>query len=89
MCQSVRCKGHEANMIYIIGLESLGKNEDNIKLRNQIFVSMTRSRFWVHMSGIKDEEGQDYPFYKEVRSVLDSGTTLEFYPRRPSFSWEE
>ncbi|BAS60299.1 pentapeptide repeat protein (plasmid) [Leptolyngbya boryana NIES-2135] len=80
-----RAKGHEAKFVYILGLESVAQQEDNLLLRNQLFVALTRSQAWVHLSGIKDAHTySDYLLYDEVRRVIASGTTLRFTYRKPS-----
>ncbi len=68
-----RTKGNEADMVYVVGLDHIAKNESNPKLRNQLFVALTRSRGWVHLSGIGD-----YPFYEEVRKVMAQKDTFTF-----------
>ncbi|MBD1842624.1 ATP-binding domain-containing protein [Cyanobacteria bacterium FACHB-63] len=79
-----RAKGHEAKFVYIVGLEAVAQQEDNLLLRNQLFVALTRSMAWVHLSGIQDPDTHtDYVFYEEVRRVLSNGTTLKFTYRRP------
>ncbi|MBW4422554.1 MAG: ATP-binding domain-containing protein [Myxacorys californica WJT36-NPBG1] len=63
-----RAKGHEAKFVYIDGLERAAEQEDNLLLRNQLFVALTRSQAWVHLSGITDPgTPSDYLFYDEVR----------------------
>jgi hypothetical protein len=70
--------------VYILGLESIAQQEDNLLLRNQLFVALTRSQAWVHLSGIKDAHTySDYLFYDEVRRGIASGTTLRFTYRKP------
>lgn len=79
-----RAKGHEAPMVYVLGLELLAQDESNLVLRNQLFVAMTRSMAWVHLSGLKDSSTYtDYLLYHEIRKVIDSGATLKFTYRRP------
>jgi superfamily I DNA and RNA helicase len=39
-----RAKGNEANMVYVVGLDNVAKNESDPNLRNQLFVGLTRSR---------------------------------------------
>ncbi len=51
-------------MVYLVGLDNIAKNESDLKLRNQLFVALTRSRGWVSLSGIGD-----YSFYDEVNQV--------------------
>jgi superfamily I DNA and RNA helicase len=79
-----RAKGHEAPMVYVLGLELLAREETNLALRNQLFVALTRSMAWVHLSGIKDPDTHiDYLLYHEMRKVIESGDTLKFTYRRP------
>lgn len=68
-----RTKGNEADMVYLVGLDNIAKNESDKKLRNQLFVALTRSRGWVDISGIGD-----YPFYEEVNKVIAQGNTFTF-----------
>ncbi|MEA5616463.1 ATP-binding domain-containing protein [Cronbergia sp. UHCC 0137] len=68
-----RTKGNEADMVYLVGLDNIAKNESDTKLRNQLFVALTRSRGWVEISGIGD-----YPFYEEVKEVIAQGNTFTF-----------
>lgn len=73
-----RAKGNEAEMVYVVCMDEVSSNEDNIHLRNQLFVAMTRSRAWVSLSGVGES-----PFYEEVRQVLASGDTFKFTFHRP------
>jgi superfamily I DNA and RNA helicase len=66
-------KGNEADMVYIIGLDLIAKDESNIILRDRLFVALTRARAWVSLSGV----GQ-YPMYREIRQVLASKDTFTF-----------
>ncbi|WP_233554341.1 ATP-binding domain-containing protein [Deinococcus cavernae] len=47
----MQAKGNEADVVYVLGLDRIAQREDNIKLRNQLFVGISRSRGWVHLSG--------------------------------------
>lgn len=73
-----RAKGQEADMVYIIGLDQVAKDEGNLYLRNQLFTAITRTRAWVTLSGVGA-----YPFYEEVQQVLDSGDIFQFVYRKP------
>jgi superfamily I DNA and RNA helicase len=73
-----RAKGNEANMVYVVGLDNVAKNEADPNLRNQLFVGLTRSRGWACLSGIGD-----YPLYDEIRKVIASGDTFTFTFKRP------
>jgi superfamily I DNA and RNA helicase len=68
-----RTKGNEADMVYVVGLDNIAKKESDTKLRNQLFVALTRSRGWVNISGIGN-----YPFYEEVNKVIAQGDTFTF-----------
>lgn len=73
-----RAKGQEADMVYIVGLDQIAKDEGNLYLRNQLFTAITRTRAWVTLSGVGA-----YSFYEEVQQVLDSGETFRFIYRQP------
>jgi superfamily I DNA and RNA helicase len=73
-----RAKGHEADMVYVVGLDRVAKEESNLSLRNQLFVALTRSRAWAEMSGIGN-----YPLYQEIHQVIQSKETLTFTFSRP------
>lgn len=74
-----RAKGNESDMVYVLGLDHVASSENNVNLRNQLFVAMTRARGWVSMSGIQG----NYPMYDEINRVLASGNTFSFI-NRPS-----
>lgn len=52
--------------------------ESNISLRIQVFVGLTRSRAWATMTGVGS-----YPFFEEVKEVLESESTFTFTFKRP------
>jgi uncharacterized protein YjbI with pentapeptide repeats len=68
-----RAKGHEADMVYIVGLEQIAIAENNLNFRNQLFVAMTRSRGWLRLSGLGS-----YPLYEELAQVIKSGNKFTF-----------
>ena len=73
-----RAKGHEADMVYVIGLDQIARNEADISLRNQLFVALTRARGWVSLSGVGN-----YPMYAEMEQVIESKNTFNFVYKRP------
>ncbi|MGB3692262.1 MAG: pentapeptide repeat-containing protein [Spirulinaceae cyanobacterium] len=73
-----RAKGQEADLVYLVGLEQIAKEEHNLSLRNQLLVALTRTRGWVHLSGIGD-----YPLYEELHSIIHKGTSFSFRQDRP------
>lgn len=60
-----RAKGNESNIVYIVHLDQVAQNPDDLNSRNSLFTAMTRSRGWLKISG-----QNDYPFYEEVRKVI-------------------
>lgn len=62
-----RAKGQEADMVYLIGLDNIAQKEDNLYLRHQLLVALTRTRAWVNISGIGD-----YCLYQELRQLINS-----------------
>ena len=68
-----RAKGHEADMVYVVGVDRVAIDERNTTLRNQLFVALTRSRGWLRGSGIGD-----YPLYEEFARAIAGGERLTF-----------
>ncbi|MGK7961190.1 pentapeptide repeat-containing protein [Crocosphaera sp.] len=66
-----RAKGQEADMVYIVGLDHIAKAENDLLLRNQLFVAMTRSRGWLTISGIGN-----YSLYQELEAVIKQKDTF-------------
>ena len=62
-----RAKGNEADMVYIVGLDQVAKQEYRLDLRQQLFIALTRSRGWVQLSGTGA-----YPFYQELWQGIKS-----------------
>ncbi|MBR8837549.1 MAG: DEAD/DEAH box helicase [Stigonema ocellatum SAG 48.90 = DSM 106950] len=74
-----RAKGHEADMVYVVGFDIVARNESDVNFRNQLFVALTRARGWASLSGVGD-----YPMYDEMRKVIASRDTFTFtYKRLP------
>ncbi|MEA5576721.1 DEAD/DEAH box helicase [Anabaena sp. UHCC 0451] len=73
-----RAKGHEADMIYVVGFDNVARNESDVSFRNQLFVALTRARGWANLSGVGN-----YPMYEEMRKVIASGESFTFTYKRP------
>ncbi|NET08498.1 MAG: ATP-binding domain-containing protein [Symploca sp. SIO2B6] len=73
-----RAKGNEAEMVYVVGLDNVAKDESNLQLRNQLFVALTRAKAWVKLSGVGS-----YPLYEEMWRVIRSRDTFTFTFRQP------
>lgn len=76
----MQAKGNEADVVYVVGLDHIAAQEDSIKLRNQLFVGISRSRGWVHLSGAGMSSS---PLKNEIERVIASGSTLRFTYRQP------
>jgi len=74
-----RAKGNEAEFVYVVGLDQIAQGEASAHMRNQLFVALTRSEGWAHLSG----KGEHF-MYDEVREVMESGNIIEFSFSRPS-----
>lgn len=62
-----RAKGHEADLVYLIGLDQIAQDEANLYLRNQLYIAMTRTRAWVNISGIGH-----YSLYQELADLIQN-----------------
>ena len=77
-----KAKGNEAHMVYVVGAEKVAMHENDIKLRNQLFVGLTRSRGWAELMGVR-EAGTE-KMYREIDHVIASGNTFKFvYQKAP------
>lgn len=75
-----RAKGNEADVVYVLGLDQVALDEQDLSVRNQLFTAMSRSRAWLHLSGAGMA---GTAFEREVRAVLASSDTLTFLPSVP------
>ncbi|MBD2578056.1 pentapeptide repeat-containing protein [Oscillatoria sp. FACHB-1406] len=71
-----RAKGHEADLVYIVGLDKIAVDESNLKLRNQLLIALTRARGWAVLSGIGN-----YSFYDEMRNIMQRDETFSIAHR--------
>ena len=78
-------KGNEAGSVYIIGIDSVFSQKNDVTERNKIFTAMTRSLAWVTLSGIggtvdfcrselEELEKNNYNFIFNQPSELDVNT---------------
>ena len=73
-----QAKGNEADVVYVVGFDNVAQREDDINARNQIFVALTRSKGFAHLSGVGEQ-----PMFAEMREVMGCGETLSFTFKRP------
>lgn len=72
-------KGNEAGSVYIIGIDTVFSQKNDITERNKIFTAMTRSLAWVTMSGV----GESVDFcLKELEVLVKNNFELTF--KQPS-----
>lgn len=70
-----RAKGHEAPYVFVLGLDRLAANESKLQHRNQLFVSLTRSRAYCRLSGLTPAADA---LFTELRRVVEAGDRLHF-----------
>ena len=68
-----RAKGQEADVVYLVGLDLIAKDESNLYLRQQLFTALTRTRAWVNLSGVGD-----YSLYRELSQLIDRKGEITF-----------
>lgn len=73
-----RAKGNEAAMVYIVGLEDIAVNEDNIACRNKLFTALTRAKCWVKLMGVGS-----YQLYGEIEQAINSNGKFKFKYKKP------
>jgi len=81
-----RAKGNEADSVYVVGLDQVARNEAEVTLRNHLFVAMSRSRGWLHLSGAGLSATG---FEAEIGRVLAGGNSLTFSRGTPKRLLEE
>lgn len=83
-----RAKGNEALIVYVIGLDVLARAPYDLSSRNSLYVAMTRTRGWLHLSGIRDGDGTG--LYQEVSDCLkdlkETGGVQFTYRKAPSWN---
>lgn len=72
-----RAKGNEANIVFVMGVEVV-PGDATFRMRNALFVGMTRSRGWTYLSGLNIGAVN---LKAELDSLMERYPTLEFtYP---------
>ncbi|MOA65299.1 hypothetical protein D3C78_1916390 [compost metagenome] len=64
--------------MHVVAFDQVARREDDIRMRNQLFVAMSRARGWVSLSGVGEQ-----PMCDEVRQVMASEGEYRFTLRRP------
>lgn len=73
-----RAKGNEAAMVYVVGIESIARNEDDIAKRNKLFTALTRAKCWVKVLGVGD-----YSLYDELVKAIEAKGRFKFLYTKP------
>lgn len=80
-----RAKGNEAAMVYIMGITDVSKKTNDyqeMKYRNNLFTSITRSKLWVRLSGVGDITN----ISREIEMIKRKNYKLAFkYPNEDEF----
>lgn len=74
----IRAEGNEANMVYIIGLDEVARNEGDINYRNKLFVALTRAKCWVKVMAVGN-----YSLYHEFQRAIEAKGAFRFKFRKP------
>jgi len=71
-----KAKGNEAGSIYILGVDAIFKNSNDLYERNKLFTAITRSKGWVFITGSGDgaQKSKD-----ELDVLVVNGNELNFY----------
>ena len=74
-----RAKGNEAGMVYLVNAQDChGRGPNLARIRNRLFVAITRSKAWVRVLGVGDGMRA---IETEYRKLVDHGFELRFaYP---------
>lgn len=78
LTQIGRAKGNEAPMVYVVGLEVIGKDESSVKQRNKLFTAMTRAKCWVNLMGVGS-----YTLYEEIQKAISCNGEFKFKFSKP------
>lgn len=71
-----KAKGNEAGSIYVMGVDTIFKNSNDLYERNKLFTSITRSKGWVFITGIGDGAKK---CETELNALSTNGNALNFY----------
>jgi superfamily I DNA and RNA helicase len=69
-----RARGNEADLVYVVGCDAIARQESSLNLRHQLFIALTRTRGWVKLSGIGENQ-----FYAEIRKVIATKSKFLFH----------
>jgi len=68
-------KGNEVGSVYIVGIDTIFSQKNDITQRNKIFTALTRSLAWVNMSGVGNSV--DYCI-EELKKLIENKFELRF-----------
>ena len=74
-----KAKGNESGMVYVMGVDYIFNNPNNIVYRNKLFTGITRSKGWVSLTGFTLKGSQ---CSEEIQKLRDKKYKLVF--KQPS-----
>ena len=73
-----KAKGNEAAVVFVVGLDGVAYEVDEVRARNKIFAAFTRSRAWLRVSGLA---GPTSKLFAEMKATIDNFPAFRFvYP---------
>ncbi|AWV44577.1 hypothetical protein CD201_08320 [Hafnia alvei] len=75
-----KAKGNEAYSVYFIGVDYLSHGLD-VRNRNLIFTGMTRTKAWLHLTGVGNSVSAINTLFSELKSAIEKLPKIKFnYP---------
>lgn len=68
-------KGNESGIVYIVGVDKIFKDKNNITERNKLFTAITRSKIWVKITGVGSYVDL---LSREIKQIFDNDLKLTF-----------
>ncbi len=73
-----KAKGNEAAVVFVVGLDAVALDVDEVKARNKIFAAFSRSKAWLRVTAVGSSASG---LFGEMRKALDNFPSFRFiYP---------
>jgi superfamily I DNA and RNA helicase len=73
-----KAKGNEAAVVFVLGVDAIALELDEVRARNRLFAALTRSKAWLRVSGVRPMAS---PLLEEIRTAIANIPDLVFvYP---------
>jgi superfamily I DNA and RNA helicase len=79
-----KAKGNEAPVVFVVGVDAIADQLNDIRARNKLFTAFTRSRGWLRVSGLAPSA---QPLINEVKAALGNFPNLSFVYPDPKKVW--